>query len=266
MKNKNLLGGLLCMSFLSVANASVITLTAGYEGENRGAINSRQVVEGLNDSWKVQDGNYQVRSLGAGFPVAIEATRNYHIFNIPELAAGESVTDVTFSIPHPTGSYQSPDPTETFGLFDIDSANFSFLRSPALGQDNAPADFTLDDLEAAYIDIGEGISYGDFTSSSADNGATQSFSVPALHSVLTAFGQSGGGDFGIGSAIITNTHTELDPDGEVIIERVFRASANFAPESSLVITTVPVPAAVWLFVSGLIGLVGTAQRRKIKLS
>jgi hypothetical protein len=42
------------------------------------------------------------------------------------------------------------------------------------------------------------------------------------------------------------------------------AGAIFLDNASLTVTAVPVPAAVWLFGSGLIGLVGVARRRKSK--
>lgn len=271
MKVKIILGTLLYSSLLTTANAAVYTTEASKIGENRGSFNSRLVVEMLGDRWKVVDGSYQIRGIGSG-EKSHNVTRNYHIFDIPSLAADETVTDVTFNLPHPKGSYQSPEDTETFGLFDIDQSNLAFLRSPTVPEGYSPEDYTLDDLEAAFNDLGEGVSYGTFEGSSAHNETTQSISLQLLTSILTDFGQAGGGDFGIGGSIQTNTQT-----GFGVIERTLRASSNFPNMSSLVITTemarttevappseVPVPAAVWLFGSGLVGLIGTARRRQAK--
>lgn len=267
MKMKLILGGLLSLSVVSVANATVYNTSAGFSGENRGAFNSSDVVLGLNDRWKVVDGNYQVRSLGAGF-AALEVTRNYHIFDIPALAANEVVTGVTFTIPHSNNSYDSPDATETFGLFDIDVSNFADIRVATKGNSNDPGDaapFETRDisiLNAIYEDLGTGVSYGSFTSSFANNGSPQTVETSLnqmLFDAITTLGQAGGGDFGIGGAITSNTSFTAT-------ERTFRGTSNLAALSSLQITTtvVPVPAAVWLFGTGLLGMVGFSKRRTAK--
>jgi hypothetical protein len=260
MKIKIFLSGLLSLSLLSVANATVYNASAGFSGENRGSFNNADIVLGLGDRWKVQDGSYQVRSLGTGFGV-FEASRNYHIFDIPTLAANEVVTGVSFSIPHSGNSYNSSDATETFELFDIDVTNFADIRVASSLTDTR--DISI--LRNIYADLGSGISYGTVTSSAADNGTTQLVSMSLSQSLLdalTTIGHAGGGDFGIGGALNSNDQTTAGA-----IERIFRGTSNFASLSSLEITTsvsaVPVPAAVWLFGTGLLGLVGVSKRRAI---
>lgn len=264
MKNKFFLTGLIGLSLLSTANASVYTVEAGFSGENRGAFNSSLAVTSLNDRWKVQDGSYQVRSIGA-FGQPIEITRNYHIFDIPTLAVNEVVTGVKLSLNHSGNSYDSPDATETFQLFDIDAANFAEIRAASVITD--ARDISI--LNTIYNDLGAGVNYGSFTSSVSDNNTLQTISTDdgdlllSLVNALTTFGQAGGGDFGLGGSISSNTHTSGNT-----LERIFRGTSNLAAVSSLEITTtvVPVPAAAWLFGTALLGLAGTSTRRKSNLS
>lgn len=61
--------------------------------------------------------------------------------------------------------------------------------------------------------------------------------------------------FAIGSAFGDSTSVARGPDGHFVNE-------NFSPARwSVAQTPVPVPAAVWLFVSGLLGLLGMNKRR-----
>lgn len=260
MKKMNLLGAVLLWTLVSTANAAVFTVNAGFAGENRGAFNSLDVVQALGDRWKVQDGSYQVRSIGTGGFGALEVSRNYHIFDIPALASNEVVTGVTFNVPHPGGanpSYQSPDSSELVGLFDIDPANFGSIRAASVVNDQRPGSV----LQTIYGDLGSGTSYGTFSVSPANNGNVQSVNLPLLEAILTSFGQAGGGDFGIGGRLLSNTHGEANA-----LERIWRASSAFPNLSSLVISTsitaVPIPAAVWLFGAGITGLAGIARRRE----
>lgn len=243
MKKIILLSGLLSLSFLSVANASIYNTTAGSFGDNRGTFNAQGV--GGN---KIGD-SFQVRAF-ENIPI----TRNYHIFDIPTLTTNEVVSSIKLSIPHPNNSYDSPDSSETVGLFDIDPANFAALRDPT-GQSSST-------IDALFNDLGTGISYGSFTSSSADTGTTQTIifndsSTDSLLDILTTFGQAGGGDFGIGGTVIS-------ADIGSGIQRVLRGTGgSFTQLTNLEITTtvVPAPAAVWLFGSALLGLAGSAKRR-----
>lgn len=261
MKKIMFLSSLIGLSLLSTANATVYSMTAGHDGENRGSFNVPLVVTSMNDRWKVQEGSYQVRALGTNFST-VDVTRNYHIFNIPALDIKEIVTSVSLTVPHSKNSYDSPHETETYELFDIDSANFDAIRVKSTLTDERD----LEILETIFADLGEGVSYGTVTSSLSDNSTYQttigSF-TQALLDGLTAVGQNGGGDFGMGGSIISNTET-----GFGIAERIYRGTSNFDNLSTLEITTtvVPVPAAAWLFGTALLGLAGTSARRKSKLA
>ncbi|MEM7543496.1 MAG: hypothetical protein AAF384_18205 [Pseudomonadota bacterium] len=232
--------------------------------ETRGAINATDVVLAFGDRWKVKTGSYQVRILRTGFgpPLLpfIDATRSYHIFAIPALAPGETVISVTLSFPHPGGlnpSYDSPDPSETVGLWDIDPANFADLMAPSVTEGTDPRDIAV--LAAMFADIGSGVSYGSFVSSPANNGTTQVVAMPALETVLETFGLAGGGNFGVGASVITPTG---GPVGDVE-ERVFRGGGLGASPTLLTITTedppapadpkeIPMPLLAYFFAASLI--------------
>lgn len=81
--------------------------------------------------------------------------------------------------------------------------------------------------------------------------ATSSFNVDGATGVGTTLGQlSLGTDDGIGGTPMDNGPFEF-------------FNANFDMTSITIVNPVPVPAAVWLFGSGLLGLVGVARRRKV---
>jgi hypothetical protein len=254
------------------------TVNAGPSNENRGSFNAPLAINMFQDRWKVQDGNYQVRTAGGG-AAALPFTRNYHIFDIPALAAGEVVTSVTLTLAHPASSYHSGDATETLELFDVDPANFTDMRVISKFTPGAPGatppleNRPISTLQAIFNDLGAGTSYGTMTSSLADNSTSQSVSTadtltPALMNALTTLGQAGGGDFGIGGSLTSGIST---PN---VINRIFRGTANFATLSSLQITTtsaattatpVPIPATAWLFGAGLLAFMGalTLRRREM---
>ena len=67
------------------------------------------------------------------------------------------------------------------------------------------------------------------------------------------------------AGVTTYTSTDIDGDGIAgigFIDSTF-ASVPFAANFDFSTTTVPIPAAVWLFGSGLLGLIGMARRKKV---
>jgi len=240
------LGAVLCTSLLSVAHAGTVTLSAS--ADDRGAFNSTAAVSLLNTSWKVVTNSFQVRALGDS-SVNHQVTRNYHLFDLPTLAADETITSAELRIIHPGNSYDSPDASETVKFYDVSTAG-SILRSP---DDTQP----LSTLGAIFADLGGGVEFGTFDATSASNGTTESILLNS--DALASITASLGGEWGIGGAIVGTTHT-----GFGTAERVLRGTGGAnALDSELVLTTtvVPVPAAVWLFGSSFIGLAGFSRRR-----
>lgn len=249
MRNKlrfNSVAAIVCFSLTSVAQAATITLTAS--GDDRGAFNSDFIVSALAQPWKVVQNSFLTRAIGTGAD-SIQATRNYHLFSIPNLAPGEVITGAELRITHPSNSYDSPDATETVTLYDVSTAG-SVLRNP----DDTQALTVLADI---FDDLGGGTVYGSFEGSLSDNGTVESILLNA--DALSALNLAAGSEWGIGGAITTNGGTTAFG----VAERVLRGTGASTAATELVLTTavVPVPAAVWLFGSGLLGLVGVARRR-----
>ncbi len=247
---------LLFLSLSSAAYANSVDLTH----TGRGAFNSAAFAHQGKD-WKIMDGNYNIRSIGAG-PVNIDISRNYHFFDIPTLQAGETISSATLNVFHPNGnfpSYDSPDTTETFDFYSIETDG-SIVNDDAWVSTD-PIGYNQQDLITVFNDLGEGDFYGSFTASAASNGTTEStlLNQNAL-SALTEIGLNGGGEWGIGGSIATNTITTLG-----VWERAFRGSANQDTFSTLTleVAAVPVPAAVWLFGSALVGLVGFNRKKHL---
>ena len=61
--------------------------------------------------------------------------------------------------------------------------------------------------------------------------------------------------------VTTYTSTDIDGDGIAGIGMIDGAFPGFSANFNLTTSAVPVPAAVWLFGSGLLGLVGVARRK-----
>ena len=89
-------------------------------------------------------------------------------------------------------------------------------------------------------------------------------SIGSLNVQLAAGAQAWGGspfDFRAGAYAYADPVIRIDPDFEFADQFALNYSI---PEitNTLVMSTVPIPAAVWLFGSGLIGLIGIARRKK----
>lgn len=263
-------GLVLCTSMLSIAQAATIDLFAG--GENRGSYNTPELLP--SDNWKITGGGYQLRSIyadptftGTGATVAVAGASSYHLFDIPALAAGEFFDSVSFSVWHPANSFVTvgfdfPNgASETARLWSIDSTDFNVLRTPA--GDAGLQGQGIAVLAAINTDLSTGTEYGSITVTAAQNSTSQTISLNAdALAALNLIGQSGGGEWGFGMAMDLDLGYTL-PAGEFFgYKRILRGSSFANPDGQLTMSVVPVPAAVWLFGSGLIGLVAIARRRQ----
>lgn len=261
--------GIAGLSLYSAAQAATITLTA--QLDQRGAFMEPSFFGG----GKVTANSYQVRTVGnVGLGGNFQLTRNYHLFNVPQ---GVEILSASLRIPHPctlgaagcpgpnsstqsagNGSYDSPDGSETVTFWDI--------TSPAALQTAASISV------ADFADLGSGTSYGSFVATSTSDGTIESLSLNAA--AVADLNLATGSVFGIGGALTSGTATSGS-----VVERVFRGSdsvdtptgctvgldcTSFQPASELVLVTTPVPAAAWLFGSGVVGLVGIGRRRRGK--
>jgi hypothetical protein len=176
--------------------------------------------------------------------------RDYFVFNLS--AVGGTITSAHLQLYNPSltdpGSmgtgYSSPDPTETFALYDVSTA-ISVLTAAHAEGDQAG--------QAIYADLGSGLSYGTKTVSSADNGTL--IDIPLGADALAALNASHG-QIAFGGALTT-----ISGSAE---QCVFAWSHNPPATRQLVLETVPEPSVPALLAAGAIGLAGWAWRARCR--
>jgi hypothetical protein len=134
----------------------------------------------------------------------------------------------------------------------IPTRNTTLGQSPTLNFQLTSLGITEANLTTAnFADLGTGTVYGGRSYSAADASTTQSISLN--NAAITDLG-NGGLIFGI-SGIALGINTDINAPDQILFGR----SQNQI--SQLVITTVPVPGAVWLFGSAIAGLIGFGRRK-----
>jgi hypothetical protein len=200
-------------------------------------------VNATDSGWYDDTGWHEPDNLN--YAVGEEVVFIYHNFFVFDLSSvSATVTSAVINIYSPESppqffdGYQSMDPFETYVLYDV-STDIAVLTS-------GPREV------AVFEDLGTGTSYGEYDVSAADNGQFVSITLnaDALDNI-----NNGAGLFAIGGAVSTIDST---PNNEIIFASSGEPSV---PAPYLTLTTVPIPAAIWLFGSGLIGLAGLARRR-----
>lgn len=126
--------------------------------------------------------NFQVRGGGGS------EARNFFVFDLSSITQNIVAAALISHVSSPRG-YRSPDPTETYTLFDI-STPLSLLRGSALDSDHA-----------IFNDLGTGIEYGGQTFSAADIGKNVPVALNA--SGLAALNAARGGLTALGGALTT---------------------------------------------------------------
>jgi len=134
----------------------------------------------------------------------------------------------------------------TATVFDIDATAFAIVTTGAL-IDIPDETFSL--LSTGSWDGSFGSFSGTFTVGSLLTGSFLNLNVLGL----------GGGDGQFGADVVYTGGSLMGNLTGGRIEGVFQSSSVVAKVGA--VTVVPVPAAVWLFGSGLIGLAGVARRK-----
>lgn len=172
---------------------------------------------------------------------------------LPSLSAGGfSATLNLFSFCEPSGFVSAcagyPDADSPDGVATVTTDIFTQLGA-----------WSEDDPALTWGNIQEGTKYGDFTINSSV-GQWISVDVTAL---VESWRQAG--NTGDGIVLSQEAYPVVRTDTNALAVTAFRSKdftdALLHPYIDVQVTAVPVPAAAWLFGSGLMGLVGVARRR-----
>ncbi|HET9217515.1 MAG TPA: sialidase family protein, partial [Terriglobia bacterium] len=182
------------------------------EGKVPGVTNDTLSSEGLtlnavDSGWITAQGvhtttnnNYAVgQSLFAPFPPppppvpppVLTEFRNYFTFSLP--AATPAIVGAELRLFNPSAGYNSPDPTETYSLYDVVS-----FTAADLDVNRASENQTGKDI---HTDLGDGTVYGTRDVSPADNGTT--VVIPLNSDALGALNAAIGSTISFGGAITT---------------------------------------------------------------
>jgi hypothetical protein len=159
--------------------------------------------------------------------------RSFFVFDLS--AVTDTVVGASLRVFNPSNGYISPDVNETFDVYDV-STSISILTDGTGGT-------------SAFGDLGTGLLYGSATINSTDINTV--IDITLNTDALDAINQASG-LFALGGTL-SSISGGLD-------QVVFSSTSEPGLTRELQLTTVPVPAAVWLFGSGLIGLIGVARR------
>ena len=160
-----------------------------------------QIVDATDRGWHSQSGIHVASNLNylVGFSrTFVEVHRNWYVFGIPALGAGETFATATLRVFNPTvnmggfDGYQSPNLTEDYTLYDYTGAITTLRANRTNGGATG---------QNIFSDLGTGQTYGNRTFSNSDNGT---FSLISLNAAaLTALNASAGSLFALGGAVTT---------------------------------------------------------------
>lgn len=199
-------------------------------------------------------------SIGESVSDGVEL-RNYFAFDLSMISGyietatirAYLMSDYVTSSP----TYVSPDSTETWALYEASNSIDDMLN------DTSSVD--------VFNDLGDGSTFGSQAVSAIDMGnyIEVAFNADGITSL-----NSSGGLFATGGALTSLSSTEgesifgwshVDPRVEILLSGDLSITAEL-PGSLLSLPgngagTVPIPASIWLFLSGLIGLVGLSRKK-----
>lgn len=157
---------------------------------------------------------------------------NFFVFDLPSLSGTATSASLIFNV----GLTNNGDFTSTSGTYTL--YNVSTPIETLLAPSTTDVDI--------YDDLGSGSAYGSITVDTND--ANMQIIINLNSAALTAITSSFGGNFALG--------------GWVDSEFRIGGGVDLNNDPQLEVTTVPVPAAFWLFASGLLGLLGLSRRRQ----
>lgn len=196
------------------------------------SVEAASVINASDTGWYNEDGDHTASNPNyfTGNQSGKEY-RNWFVFDLSGFGEISQATLRAFMIP---GGYGSSDATETWLLREV-STDIGDLTGGTGGV-------------SAFSDLGSGNPFGtvNVTASDAGNFVEVELNSQALSSLSAASGL-----WAIGGSVTTLRVS--------ISESIFNQSHD-DPRVELVVNNVPVPAAIWLFGSALIGLLG--MRRK----
>lgn len=204
-------------------------------------------LDATNSGWYYDDGShvgYTEPNISTGVCTAClysGESRSFFLFDLSTVSAPVVSATLRISTGDTDGSFGrlvTDDSFETYSLFDV-SSDPSILPVGDTGN------------TSLFDDLADGDLYGNYNlSSPLDLYINIDLSAAAINDINNADAL-----FGIGGAITT-----LDNDLSRT-QYAFGGTHLGGQTRELILTTVPVTPAIWLFGSGLIGLIGLARRK-----
>ena len=203
-------------------------------------------LEAIDSGWYDQSGNHlpenTIYFVGRVLPSPGEF-HNFFVFDLSGITL--PILSAQLRLFHPTNGYNSPDPSETYTLFDV-STPIPTLVAGGTG------------LTGVFADLGSGVSYGSGVFSAADVNSIVPIGLNAA--ALADLNGAAGGLFALGGAV-TSLRPNPGPFPTPVTESVF-GSASAANPRHLVLTLIPEPGTLALLGSGTLILLGCGWRRR----
>jgi hypothetical protein len=171
-----------------------------------------------SDGTHTATNNNYVVGQTATSPVAAMEVRNYTTFVLP--ATTPTILGAELRLVNPAGSYNSPDPAETYTLYDV-SATAQALDATRLVGDATGI--------AIHGDLGSGTVFGSRVVSAADNNTTVAITLNAAG--VAALNAAIGSTISLGGALTTLTGTAT--------QQMFSGANGFLGTVQLVLQTSP---------------------------